>query len=249
MAVLTAASPAAAQDMLIGVKGGGLFSQLSQPTDPVGEPTVLFGTSFTGFGFQVGGSFYRDLVDLGVGPLFVHADLMFAHQRASGFAESRTSPARRTVSINTTGLRLPALIGVGFRGGGTLLNLAAGPELLLGLGAASKTSAEGGAEPAPPLAVRPVTHVGLTAHVGMIFDVAAHKLPVDVRFTWDPFVASSTRDRFDNFVDFNNTGSYAVAFDWQAMVTTGVLFDLFGPKQDAAPMGEPVPVTEPGPAE
>lgn len=226
-ALLLAGAPASAQTHA-GAKVGGSFNQLSQPTDPQGEPTVLFGTAFTGFGFQAGGTLYHTLADLGVGPLFVHADLLFTHQRGNGYAESRTSPARRTITIHTTGLRVPALIGVGFTGGGSMLNLAVGPELLLGLAAGSRTKNEGGASSGAELPVRAVTHLGLTAQIGMIFDAAGQKVPIEARFTWDPFVAKSTRDRFDNWVDFDNTGSYAVAFNWQAILMVGVMFEILG---------------------
>lgn len=248
-AVLVASSPAFAQDTLIGGKAGGSFNQLSRPADPAGEPTVLFGTSFTGFGFQAGATIYRELTTVGPGPLFLAADVLYSYQRGSGFAESRTSPARRTVTISTSGLRVPLLLGLGFAGKGSMLNLAVGPELMLGLAASSTTEQEGGASGSTLLPVRSVTHVGVTSHLGMIFEVGAARLPIDLRFTWDPFVAKSTRDRFDNYVDFDNTGDYAVAFTWQGVVMVGVMFDVFSSSEPYTPAGEPEPVDEPEPVE
>ena len=84
--LLAAANPAVAQELLVGGKVGGSFNQLSQPADPAGEPTVLFGSAFTGFGFQAGGTVYKELKRFGFGPLFVEGDLLVAHQTATAFA-------------------------------------------------------------------------------------------------------------------------------------------------------------------
>ena len=226
---------------------GATFQQMSQPADPMGEPTVLFGTAFTGFGFVAGGSFHRDLARLSLGPIFVHADLLFAHQRARGFAENRTTSARRTLTIHATGLRLPALAGFAIAGNSSELSVALGPELLLGLAAGSKLTDEGtplGSTP-PPLDVRPTTALGIAGHLGISFDVGGVVLPIDARLTWNPFVPKSTRDRFDGYVDADNTGKYGVGFNWQALVMVGVMSILNPTSKQRAPdtpVGVPQPV-------
>lgn len=229
--------------LLIGGKLGVSYNELTQPNDPAGEPTVLFGTSFNGFGFQGGATAQKGVLDLGVGELFLSGDLLVSHQRGSGFAESRTSAAKRTVSISTTGLHIPVLVGMSFTGesGATAFNIGVGPQLLLGLSAGSATKQEATSEPATPLPIRPVTHVGLTAHLGLLIKTSAAWLPIDARFTWDPMVAKSTRDRFDNYVDFDNTGDYAVAFTWQASVMVGFMMDFFSSNEEETPKGTPEP--------
>jgi hypothetical protein len=236
--LLAVASDAAAQGMLIGGKIGGNFNQLSQPADPAGEPTVLFGTAFTGFGFQAGASVYRQIKRFGFGPLFVDSDLLLAHQRATGFAESRTTSAKRTIAIHTTSLRLPALLGVGFAGNSSTFSAALGPELLLGIAAGSKTKQEGGASGTAELVVRPVTHLALTGQLGMVFKASGAFLPVNLRLTWDPAVGKSTRDRFVGYADFDNPGEYKVAFNWQAVLMVGWMMDFTGsstPKEPTPP--------------
>jgi len=226
LALLSASDAFAQQKMLVGGKFGGNWNQLSQPADPAGEPTVLFGTAFTGYGFQVGATVYRELKRLAIGPIFVDADVLVAHQRGRGFAESRTSELRRDLVIYTTGLRIPTLVGIGIAGKASTIRVAAGPELLLGIAAGSYTKQTAGAASAGALTVRPVTHVGVTGQLGMTIESGSAKIPIDLRMTWDPFVPKSTRDRFSGYVDMNNTGEYQVAFNWQAFVMVGWLTGL-----------------------
>jgi hypothetical protein len=245
-AVFALPSTAAAQNTSIGGRLGATFHQLSQPADPVGEPTVLFGTAFTGFGIVGGASFHREITRMSLGPVFLHADLLFSHQRAKGFAENRSSSARRTLTIHTTGLRLPALAGLAIAGKSSELSVALGPELLLGLAAGSKLTDEGtelGATPAA-LEVRPVSHLGLAGHLGITFPVNDYRFPIDLRLTWNPFVAGSTRDRFDGYVDDTNTGKYAVAYNWQAVVMVGMM-NVLKPRPKKQPVETPFGVPQP----
>lgn len=228
VATLTAVS-VTAEPLLLGGKLGLNYSELLAPTDPQGEPTVLFGTAFSGFGFQVGGSARYEVAQLAFSDLIASADLMFAYQRGRGFAESRVTDARRTVAFHSLGLQLPVLVGLSFSGEGerpSKFDIAVGPSLLAGLSAGSSTKSTGDTEEAPALPVRPVTHVGLTAHAGVVLDIGDAWLPVDVRLTWNPMVAKSTRDRFDNFVSLDEPGRYAAAFSWSLSVSVGYLIDL-----------------------
>lgn len=186
---------------------------------------MLFGTAFTGFGFQAGAAFYQRLSQLGVGPIFLEIDALVTHRRGKGFAESRTSDASREVVIHSTGVHVPALVSLGIEGSNTL-HFGVGPELQAGFTAGSFVRQTGIEEPAGSLPVTPVLHVGLVGQLGMIFHAGSANIPVDLRLTWDPFVGSSTRDRFDGYVDMNNTGSYRVAFNWQAMVNFGYVVSL-----------------------
>lgn len=241
---LLGAVVAQAEPLLVGGRLGGNWVQLNSPTDPAGEPTVLYGTSFTGLGFQGGAAAQLQLMQLGPGPLLLDADLLFSYRRALGYAESRTSAARRELILRTTALHLPVLVGLGIRGDASLLQLSVGPELMLGLGAGSTTRQTGVEGTPETLEVRPTTHVGLTGKLGMMFDVIGGKLPIDLRFTFDPGVPSSTRERFDEYVDFANPGRYGVQFNLQAMLTIGYMLPI-GSGEDDAPMGEPEVVEEP----
>lgn len=228
LAIVLPTTSAEAQ-LRIGGRVGGNFNQLSQPNDPAGEPTVLFGSAFTGAGFIAGATSYYDITQVGPGPIFLNVDLLLSHNRGTAFAESRTSDARRELTIHTTGLRLPVLGGIGFEGSSTTFEMALGPEVLLGLMSGSKVTQSGirGGDPGT-LETRATSGVALTAKLGMLFEMGAGALPLDIRFSWNPFVPGSTRERFDGYVDMDNPGRYGVAFDLQAMVTMGYVFDIGG---------------------
>ena len=233
-------TPAFAQDLLVGGRVGGAWVQRSQPTDPEGEPTVLFGTAFTGYGVAVGGTAQRALTMVGSNPLLLDVDLLLSYRRALGFAESRTSDARRELILKTTAVQLPVLVGMGIQGTSTLLQFSAGPELLAGITSGSATRQTGVEGVPDTLPTRPAIHVGLTGKLGLMFDAAGGKLPIDLRLTYDPMVAKTTRDRFDNYVSPENPGRYGVAFNWQALVTVGYVIPLGGgADEDDAPMGTP----------
>lgn len=225
---LTAVS-ASAEPLLVGGKVGLNYSELLRPTDPAGEPTVLFGTAFAGIGFQAGGAARYELKSLDFGDLFAAAEVLLSYQRGSGYVESRATNARRTVAFHSIGLHIPVLFGLSFSGEeerASKFDLSVGPTLLAGLGTGSSTKSEGDAPEAPALPMRNVTHVGLTANVGLLLDVMDMWMPVDLRITWDPMVAKSTRDRFDNYVDLQNPGNYAAAFSWSISVSVGLLTGL-----------------------
>jgi len=246
---MLASAPALAQELLVGGRAGGSWVQRSQPNDPEGEPTVLFGTAFTGYGIAVGGTLQRELTKVGQNPLLLDADLLISYRRALGFAESRTTNARRELILMTTAVQLPILIGFGIRGTSTLLQFSAGPELLAGITSGSATRQTGVEGVPDSLETRPAIHLGVTGKLGMMFDAAGGKLPIDLRLTYDPFVARSTRDRFDNYVSAENPGRYGVAFNWQALVTVGWVVPLGSRADDDDVWGDDAPMGAPEPAE
>lgn len=249
LTIILFATPALAQEptaaegdrgFSLGGRIVGSFVQLSQPTDPEGEPTVLFGTAFTGYELEGGLALQKELTRVAHGPLLLDVDLLLSHARGTGYAESRTSDARREVTISATGVHVPAFINYGIEGTSTLLAVGVGPELMFGFASGSSTTQTGVEGTPQALETRPVIHVGLAAKLGMTFEVAGGYLPIELRFMWDPFVPSSTRERFDAYQSFDDTGRYGVAFDWHLGVGVGYLFEPGGGADDDAPMGTPV---------
>lgn len=226
--IVLATVPATAESgsFEVGARFGGGLTQLSQPTDPAGEPTVLFGTAFTGPSFMIGGFASRTLTTTGLGQIFANADLLLAHSRGTGWAESRTTAARREATIHDTSLRVPVLLGLSIPGDSASFSLAVGPELLLGIASGSSVKQEGLEGLPEPLPTKPATHLGIAADLGLTLKTAKFDLPVDARFTWDPMVKKSTRDRFDGYVSVQEPGKYTVAWSFQMLVLLGFSIDL-----------------------
>ncbi len=218
--------------LAVGGRVGANFVERSQPNDPPGEPTVLFGTAFTGWELKGGAALQMELSRLGNAPLLLDVDLLFSYARATGYAESRTSDARRELTLVTTGIHLPVLLGYGIESESTMLEFALGPEALVGLASGSVASQTGVEGALPPIQTRPVIHVGLTGKLGIAFEVGDSLVPIELRATYDPFVAKTTRDRFSDFQSFENPGEYGVAFNWHIGASVGWLVQLDGDEDD-----------------
>jgi len=226
--VTVVARPAAADTgqsspgLQVGGKFGLNFSELSQPTDPAGYPTVLYGTAFTGVGFLGGVSAAYPFLEVGPGfRLTAESDALFSYHRGHGFAESRTTDARRDLVISTLMLRVPLLFGATLSQGRGGFHAGLGPELMAGLSSNARATQQGISGDPGSLSTTPATHVGVTLDLGVAYHMKKWTIPVDVRFTYDPFVKKTTRDRFDGYSTVDAPGDYRVAFDWQFFLVTG----------------------------
>jgi hypothetical protein len=228
-AVLVVAGPATAQERAIQVGGviGPNFSQLNGPDDPEGEVTVLAGTAFTGAGVTGGATGAIELFDLPGGVLFGEVDLLYSHHSGTGFAESRTTGDRRELTLKADVLRIPFLPRYDLAFGALSLRAKLGPELLIGFSSGHVTR-EYGVEPPPQetFETRATTHLGFTGTLGAAYELSSIRIPLDLRFTWDPMVPKSTQDRFSGYESFSAPGEYRVAYNYQFMAVAGVEFDL-----------------------
>lgn len=227
-AVSLYASPAFGFDLEAGAELGINYSRLSQPRDLQGEPTLLQGSRFTGFGVHVGPDLRLNAAQLDFADLVVDASVLVAFQNGSGFVEDSNSGARRDVDLSLVNLRLPVTIGaryeLGENAGATLM---AGTELLFGVVANSTVTEVGLMGEPTPLAVTTATHLGLT--LGAEFDYRIGEslvLPLSVRYVYDPFVPKKTVERFDGFESEDAPGAYTVAFDHMVLVSVGARFGL-----------------------
>jgi hypothetical protein len=226
-----AASAQEAGERKLAVSGrvGGLYSALNKPTDPAGEPTLLYGTAFTGGGFVLGAGIVYGLGSGGAGDLSLTLDALYAHMSGSGYAQTSDGSQRQELTLGMHMLRLPLMLRLSSTPDvedGIVLNLGLGAELLLGL-ASSATLVSEGVSPAPaPLLTTPTTHVGVTAALGAAWHTQEWSIPLEVRLTWDPMVEDSTRGRFDSYQSAQTPGNYQVAFDWQVLFMTGIEYNL-----------------------
>lgn len=226
-----AATPAAAQERNIQVGGlvGPNFSQLNGPTDPEGEVTVLGGTAFTGTGVTGGVTSSLRMARVPAGALFAELDLLLSYQSGTGFAESRTTGDRQELTLSTTMLRAPLMARYDIVDDPLSIRFGLGMELLAGLGARHSTRGVGVDAPSPEdFATKSTTHIGLATRVGVSYAVAGLRIPLDLRFTWDPMVPAASQDRFQGYQSFDEPGEYQVAFNLQFMAVLGVEFDLVG---------------------
>lgn len=204
-----------------GLRAGVTYSQLVRPTDPAGEPTLLYGSAFTGTGWAIGAHAHRGLLDVGSLRLEVAAGLMYSRLQGAGFAELQGGSARREITLTSHTLRVPVLARIATRERGGLGGwLALGPELLWGVSARAEVTEQGAAPPS--IDVTAVTHLGLSAEVGARFTGGSWAIPLAVRVTWDPAVPAATRERFEGYQSAESPGRYQVGFDWQVLVLSGV---------------------------
>lgn len=216
-----------ALDLDIGARIGGNWSILARPTDPVGEPTVLHGSAFSGFGFTIGPTASIDVYRFdGAARLFVSADLLYSYHSGSGYAEHSGSGQKRTVFYSTNTARVPVLVHLAGHRRETGLRLGIGPELIVGFSSKSEVVEEN--VPGQPEAFHtvPKSYVAGTFLLAFDYYQKSFSIPVEARFTWNPFVGKSTKDRFEDYEDMNNPGSYQAVFSWQILFMTGISWSL-----------------------
>lgn len=225
----TAFASAEAPSTAVGLKGGINWSKLLQPVDPRGEPTLMHGTAFSGFGYSLGGAF--ELRNPTATPFSFGAELdaFYSRHVADGFERNHSTGAERTATIATDVVRVPLLGKVVYSlpGAETELSLGAGPGLWWGVQSESTVTQKNTRAPALPLHTTPVTHATLEAVAGLGLVVSEDvTIPFELRGTWDPFVGKSTVDRFQDFESVDRPGSYEAAFHWHVLMTTGLTWEL-----------------------
>jgi hypothetical protein len=220
---------ASERSLSVAARVGGMYNALNRPTDPAGEPTLLYGTAFTGAGLVVGAGVVYALGSGSAGDVGVTLDLLYADMSGSGYAETADGTQRQELTLGMQMLRIPLMLRLSSTPDGPssfVLNLGLGAELLFGL-ASSATLVSEGVTPAPaPLNTTPTTHIGVAASAGGAWRTPEWSIPIEVRLTWDPMVDGSTRSRFDSYQSAQNPGSYQVAFDWQLMFMAGFEYNL-----------------------
>ena len=213
------------RDLEIGAIVGGNWNLLTTPSDPEGEFTLLWGSAFSGKGMQLGASVSLPLTDVEGFPVRMTADLMHGYHRGSGWAEHEEG-GRIDVRLSTHVIRIPVLARLHTGGDSSGITVGAGVEPIFGLMSAAHielTDVEGDVQ---PLETTPTAGMAGVLAVGFDYRADGWTVPFDLRVVWNPFVKSSSEERFKDFESPSEPGDYRVAFDWQVMLTAGMRWDL-----------------------
>ncbi len=208
-----------------GVTAGGNWNILTQPEDPEGDFTFLWGSAFTGFGGVIGATVATDVAEFDSVSLMVTADALYGYHRGTGFADHGDA-GRIDVTLTSHVLRLPVL--ARFYGDAADLrpSFGLGVEPILGIASSSRTAEHGIEGEVEDVDTSAGSGLAGIAAAGLEFDTdEGHPVLFDLRFSWNPFVSSSTEERFDGFESEDDPGVYRVAYDWQVFVTAGVRWD------------------------
>ena len=227
--LLASTAPAQAADdsgnLAIAAKLGLNWSQLSQPEDPRGEPTLLSGSAFSGFGFTGGAGAFYQLTEFKGASFELEAGLLYSYHSGEGF--EGIGNQTRTVTLSTHMVQVPILVHLksAARGGG--FRIGAGLVPMLGLQSGATVVIENSNQAPEPLETKPALHLGLSAVLGYDFEIdSTYSVPLEVRVAWDPAVGQTTRERFPDFATITDTGAYQVAYNWQLFFMTGLRFEL-----------------------
>lgn len=212
---LVASAPAQAE-LAVGLDLGGGGATITGTDDPVGSPTLLYGSSFTGPALSLAAGVDWDappIVDLG-------AELGILHGRMDGFAE--TEAFTRTLALRFTSIQalvrmrveapLPVVrpfVGLGFGG-------------RFGVSARATEEREGfeSAEPAPRIA----THNGLivAGDLGVMIRTGTFDVPVYFRAERNLSYGTTTRDRLDGYRSITAPGRLLVDANWTYGLRVGM---------------------------
>ena len=220
---VAAAQSASEPSFGVGARLGGGYNRLSRPTDPRGEPTLLFGSAFSGPAITGGAAGWWRATRLGPLGLTLELDLLYSWHQGVGFAQDTEAGQRQTIWLRAHMLRVPMRVGLRTGGAGRVQGrLALGPELLVGVASGARVRNEGLEQQAPALETTPAVHLGLGGLIGAAIQLGPVTVPLEARLVWDPMVADSTRGRFQGYQSLEEPGAYQAAFDLQVLFTVGV---------------------------
>lgn len=224
-AVVVAAPSAQAFEFEAGGLAGANWNYLGTPTDPEGSYTFLWGSAFSGFGTLFGATGALEFTEYEGASIGMTADLLYGYHRGAGYAD-HTEGGRIDVLFTSHVLRIPLLLRFAAAGGDSGLNLGLGVEPNFGLLTTATIEATGIEEDLQPVYTTPTSAVAGVVALGYHWITEDFVVPIDARLVWNPFVPSSTEERFRDFQSPQEPGEFGVAFDWQILVTAGVRFDV-----------------------
>lgn len=216
------------KEIEIGARIGTGWNLLPQPDDPPGSPTLVSGTAFTGGSFLIGPTGTLRLFESEEITLKFSADLLYGYHRGAGFAERSDGPRIDLILVAHL-LRAPLMVEVSHQATRLSPTVALGLEPVLGLGSSS-TSEQRGFDAVDELQTRAKSSISLLFALGAALHLDKIIVPLDLRFSFNPFVGTSTEARFDSLdvIDEENgeyrAGTFQVAYTWQIMATTGFRF-------------------------
>lgn len=226
-ALVVVPASADAFEMEVGGLVGGNWNLLTQPTDPEGEPTFLWGSAFSGFGAVAGATSMWRFVDIEETTVGMTAELLYGYHRGAGWAE-HSEGGRVDVLLTSHALRVPVMARVETEQLDWRPNIGLGIEPIFGVMTTATVQTTGIAEEIQPVETTPTNTAAAVLAAGATIDLGDNRTaPVDLRLSFNPLVNSSTEERFENFESMDDPGQYRVEFDWQLMATVGFRTLLF----------------------
>ena len=219
-AVLAGPATNARADGGVGLALGPIISVLERPDDAVGEPTFMNGTAFSGVGFSVGVN-----VELKIWEV-IHADLGVFLSFKHGEGWQRNETQSRELILSTMDLRLPLLIkGVFELFEGFRVAVGLGPEFVLGVGSSLEIT-ETNVLPEEQLNIKPAKQNGifLATMVSVDYALGPVRIPLTLRFAYNPAVGSTTPERFSGWQSPENPGAFRTEFNWDLQLHLGAMW-------------------------
>ena len=206
--------------VFVGPVIGGGASQISQPSDPAGSLTFLYGSAFTGGCFRMGG-----VVTVDMAPFFtLGTDVTYSYTALSGFAGS--GGQRMDVTIKAHDIRIALLPALDVELEKVAFELAIGPEVAFGVASSVDEVTLGFAHNETPLATTTGVWFYLVSQASVVVRLQDMEVPFSFRFGWNPAYPDTTAERFDGFNGADEPGELRVGSDWYLAVSAGLRFGI-----------------------
>ncbi len=202
-----------------GLVGGG-YSQMTRPDDQPGDVTFLYGTSFSGGGVILGGTFSAEIAL----PFAVTVDLLYGFASTTGFANAGNF--RREIRLTSHTLRLAALAGLDFEFPGIGFEAGVGPELHFTVASSADEELLGFTTDDAAMRTTDEVWLYLVGQMGIVFDAGPVNVPLLLRAGWNPGYPDTTRDRWDGLSSATEPGALRVGSDWYLSGLVGVRVPL-----------------------
>jgi len=197
---------------------GGVIT--GRPADNPGEPTLLYGSGFSGLGFRIAGGVSLEVVS----DLKLRAELGVGRSTQQGFARAENEELELRLGLTT--LELPFGVEYGFDLGPLDLFAQAGVGPRFGVAARATEERIGFSAGTPPIEVRLGTSWLVHFEAGGAVELGDVRVPFGVRWAYNLSYPNTTRERFDPYNGLDDPGAYLVENDFVILFTTGVDFEL-----------------------
>jgi outer membrane protein OmpA-like peptidoglycan-associated protein len=203
----------------VGIRVGFGPSGAAGPDDAAGEPTLLFGTAFTGSSLHGAGVFRYPFNPY----LAFRGEVAFARTRTTGFAEG--DDFKRELEFTMASIGVPLGVDGGYAIGPIDLRALFGFAPRFGASAAAVESRSGNVPNDPAIEIRSGLALDLLVGAELAARIGRVRIPVTLRYARNLLYPNTTVDRYDNYTD-GNPGRYLVDIDWSLQFLVGVDFAL-----------------------
>jgi len=224
----------------------GYGSSVASPTDDrPGQPTLLFGSAFTGSVFRV-----APIARVAFSPvLALRIEPGMSIVSMTGFVEG--PDFRQELTLRHTAIDLPLALDIGSVVGPLYLGGHLGFAPRFGISAGAEEHRRGNVPnpDAPALPIRTGVGVQLLVGGGVAIEQDAYRIPVEVRYARNLLYPNTTFDRFNDYQSDDDPSEYLVEATWMLIFSVGFEFKLGrrDPRPAHTPELAPVYVPPPPP--